>query len=102
MLSVPLAVRAMSTAWRTARAIRFCFARNVSASDRIGSALLKCALVCRAGVNAFQEGHRFGVALIEPAARRGGLERKTHLDVGGGEFTAGEPFAFSEFAFPER
>src|SRR3977135_4491084 len=76
-------------AWRTAHAIRFCFASgswNVSASDRIVSALLKCALGWRAAVNAFQEGHRFGVALIEPAARRGGFQRKTHLDVGGGEF----------------
>ena len=53
-------------------------------------------------MNAVEERHRLGMTLIEPGARRGRFQRKTHLDVGGGEFIAGEPFAFAEFAFPER
>jgi len=42
------------------------------------------------------------VTLLETAARGGRFQRKTHLDVGGGEFIAGEPFAFCQLALPER
>jgi len=51
---------------------------------------------------AFKKRHRPGVTLLEPAARSSRFQRKTHLNVGGGEFIAGEPLALAEFAFPER
>ena len=38
--------------------------------------------------------------LLEPSARRGGFQRKAHLDVGGGELAAGEPFALAELTLP--
>ena len=37
-----------------------------------------------------------------PPRARGGFERKAHLDVGGGELVAGEPFALCQLAFPIR
>src|SRR6266849_9550338 len=71
-------------------------------SHRIRSALLEGAVVGRAGVNAFEKRHRSGMTLLQPAARSSRFQRKTHLDVGGGERIAGEPLAFSQFALPER
>jgi hypothetical protein len=53
-------------------------------------------------MNAVQKRHRPGMTLLQPSARRGGFQRKTHLDVGGGKLVAGKPGAFPEFAFPER
>src|SRR6185437_12600179 len=53
-------------------------------------------------MNPVEERHRPRVALIEAGARGGGFERETHLDVGGGEGVAGEPFVLAEFTFPVR
>ena len=71
-------------------------------ADRVRAALFKRAVVGGTGVNAIQKRHRPRMALIEAGARGGGFERKTHLDVGGGEVVAGEPFVLAEFAFPIR
>ena len=51
-------------------------------------------------MDAFEKRHRFGMPLLQPAARRGGFQRETHLDVRAGEFAAGEPFAFRKLGFP--
>ena len=40
-------------------------------------------------MDAVEKGHRIGVTLLEPAAGRRGLQRKTHLDIGRREFAAG-------------
>ena len=52
-------------------------------------------------VNAIEIRHQFRSARVEPAARCGCFDRKTHLDVGGAEFVAGEPAALAEFGFHE-
>src|SRR5581483_10105427 len=62
----------------------------------IRPALLQCALIGRARMDAVEKRHRLRMALIEPPTRGGCLERKTHLDVGCGEFIAGEPFALGK------
>ena len=63
-------------------------------------ALFQRARIGRPRVDAFEERHRLRVSLLQPATGRGSLQRKTHLDVGAGEFGACEPFAFRQFAFP--
>ena len=75
-------------------------AQGSATAHGVRPALFQRARIGRPRVDAFEIRHRPGVALLQPAARRGGLQRKTHLDVGAGEFAAGEPFAFCKFAFP--
>src|ERR1700744_2248010 len=69
-------------------------------ADGVRPALFQRASVGRTGMNAIEKRHRFGMPLIEAAARGGGFQRKAHLDVGGGEFLAREPGALAEFALP--
>src|ERR1044072_5973099 len=69
-------------------------------TDLVRPALLQRPRIGRAGVDALEERDTLGMAVLEPAARRGSLERKAHLDVGAGKLAAGEPFALAELAFP--
>ena len=69
-------------------------------AHHVRPALFQRARIGRPGMDAFEERHRLGMTLLQPATRGGGFQRKTHLDVGAGEFVAGEPFAFRQFAFP--
>ena len=73
-----------------------------SSPDRVRPAFFQRALIGRPRVNAIEKRHRLGMTLLETGARGGGFQRKAHLDIGGGEVIAGEPFALRQFAFPER
>src|ERR1700712_2811551 len=44
---------------------------------------------------------QLGLARVDDAALCGGLDRKAHLNIGGCELIAREPFALAQFAFHE-
>src|SRR5581483_8426562 len=71
------------------------------APDLIWAALLQRALIRGSRMDAIQKRHRLGMTLLKAAARRGRFQWKAHLDVGGGEFVAGEPVALRKLRFPE-
>src|ERR1700730_17906313 len=101
--ATPLIPPATSTAWRGWWKRRSRRRRSeASPPYRVRAAFFQRARIGRAGVDALEERHRLGMTLLEAATRCGGFQRKTHLDVGGGEILAGEPRALAEFAFPER
>ena len=71
------------------------------APDHIRPALLQCALVSRARMDPREKGREPWPSAVEPGPRGGRLERKAHLNVGGAELAAGEPFVLPKFAFEE-
>src|SRR5437879_4501755 len=72
-----------------------------SAQELVRPAPLERLLVRRPRVDAVEERHEIRPARVEAAARRRGLQREAHLDVGRGEVLAREPDAFSELTLDE-
>ena len=71
-------------------------------SHHIRPALFQRPRIGRPRVDALQPRHRLGMAVFQSGAGGGGFQRKAHLDVGGGELVAGEPFALAKLGFPKR
>src|SRR5438128_6343083 len=72
-----------------------------SAQELVRPAPLERLLVRRPRVDAVEERHELRPARVEAAARRGGLQREAHLDVGRSEVVAREPRGLPELALDE-